>query len=45
MKLDEAEEVAYNNGKEEVKIMAYPLEFEADKEPMVRNKKEGGEEE
>ena len=45
VKLDEAEEVAYNNGKEEVKIMAYPLEFEADKEPMVRNKKEGGEEE
>lgn len=40
VKLEEAEEVTYNNGKEDVKIMAYPLEFDADKEPMVRGKKD-----
>ena len=43
VKLDEAEEVFFNNGKEEVKIMAYPLEFDADKDPMVRGKKEDAE--
>lgn len=43
--LEEAEEVVYNNGKEDVKIMAYPLAFEEDKAPMVRNKnEEAGEE-
>jgi hypothetical protein len=45
VKLDEAEEVTYNNGKEDVKVMAYPLEFDSDKEPMVRSKKEDGGEE
>lgn len=40
VKLDEAEEVVFNNGKEEVKLMAYPLEFDADKDPMVRGKKD-----
>ena len=45
VKLDGAEEVTYNNGKEEVKVMAYPLEFDTDKEPMVRGKKEGEAEE
>lgn len=47
VKLDEAEEVVFNNGKEEVKVLAYPLEFDADKDPMVRGAKkddsEGGE--
>ena len=38
--LDAAEEVSYHNGKEEIKVIAYPIEFEADKEPMVRNGKE-----
>lgn len=38
--LEEAEEVSYNNGKEDVKVMAYPLVFEEDKAPMVRGKKE-----
>jgi len=40
VKLDEAEEVVFNNGKEDVKVMAYPLEFDADKDPMVRGKKD-----
>lgn len=39
VKLDAAEEVSFNNGKEDVKIMAYPLEFDADKDPMVRGAK------
>lgn len=40
VKLDEAEEVTFNNGVEEVKVLAYPLEFDSDKDPMVRGKKE-----
>lgn len=43
VKLDEAEEVMFNNGMEEVKVLAYPLEFDADKDPMVRGKKEEAE--
>lgn len=39
VKLDEAEEAKFNNGKEEVKVMAYPLEFDADKDPMTRGSK------
>lgn len=37
VKLEDAEEVTYNNGKEEVRIFAYPLVFAEDKAPMVRN--------
>lgn len=40
VKLDEPEEVEYNNGKETVKVVAYPLEFAEDKAPMVRAKKD-----
>ena len=40
VKLDEAEETVFNNGKEEVKVMAYPLEFDSDREPMTRGKKD-----
>lgn len=40
VKLDEAEEASFNNGKEEVKVLAYPIEFDSDKAPMVRGKKE-----
>lgn len=43
VKLEEAEEVIYNNGKEDVKILAYPLEFDSDKAPMTRAKKDGEE--
>lgn len=39
VKLDEAEEVEVNNGKESVKVLAYPLELDGDKAPMVRSKK------
>lgn len=39
VKLDEAEEVIYNNGKEDVTCFAYPIEFDCDKDPMVRVKK------
>ena len=38
--LENAEEVSYNNGKEEVAVMAYPITFVDDREPMVRGKKE-----
>ena len=38
--LENAEEVSYNNGKEDVTVMAYPLTFVDDREPMVRGKKE-----
>jgi len=38
--LEAAEEVVYNNGKEDVTVFAYPLEFDADKAPMVRNRNE-----
>lgn len=40
VKLDEAEEVSFDNGKEVVKILAYPIQFVEDKEPMTRGKKE-----
>lgn len=43
VKLDESDEVMYNNGKEEVKVTVYPLEFEADKQPMTRNGEESEE--
>lgn len=39
VKLDEAEEAVFNNGKEDVKVMAYPLSFDVDKDPMVRGAK------
>jgi len=37
--LDEAQEVDYNNGKENVKIMIYPIEFEKDVDPIRIAKK------
>ena len=40
VKLDAPDEVEYNNGKEVVKVLAYPLEFMEDKTPMVRGKKD-----
>jgi len=40
VKLDEATEVEYNNGKENVKVIAYPIEYAEDKTPMVRGKKD-----
>jgi hypothetical protein len=47
VKLDEAVEAEFNNGKAGddgiVKVMAYPLEFDSDKTPMVRGKKDEAE--
>lgn len=48
VKLDEAEIVEFNNGKEIVKVAAYPIEFAEDKAPAKRGEKysdatEGGE--
>lgn len=37
--LDEAEEVEFNNGKEAVKIVIFPIEFVEDVDPIVREKK------
>ena len=37
--LDEAEEVEFNNGKENVKITIFPIEFVEDNDPIVREKK------
>lgn len=39
VKLAEAEELKYDNGKEIVDIVVYPLEFVEDKTPIVRNTK------
>ena len=39
VKLDEAEEVEFNNGKENVKITIFPIEFVEDNDPIVREKK------
>ena len=39
VKLDAPEEAEYNNGKENVTLTIYPLEFVEDKTPMVRGKK------
>ena len=36
--LDEAEEVPYDNGKETVTVMAYPIDFVEDKKPITRGK-------
>ena len=36
---DEAFTVPVNNGKEDVEVVAYPLEFIADEDPIVREKK------
>lgn len=36
--LDEMQEVPYNNGKEEVKINIFPIEFVEDADPIVRGK-------
>ena len=44
VKLDEPIVDTFNNGKEDVKVTYYPLEFDSDKAPMVRTKKNGGEE-
>ena len=38
--LDEAQEVEYNNGKENVKIMILPINYVADSDPIIRVKKE-----
>lgn len=37
--LDEAQEVDYNNGKENVKVTIFPIEFTEDTDPIVREKK------
>lgn len=37
--LDEVQEVEFNNGKENVKISIFPIEFVEDKDPIVREKK------
>lgn len=37
--LDEAQEVDYNNGKENVKVTIYPIEFIEDTNPVIREKK------
>lgn len=37
--LDEAQEVDYNNGKENVKVTIYPIEFVEDTNPIIREKK------
>ena len=39
VKLDESEEVEFNNGKENVKITIFPIEFVEDNDPIVREKK------
>lgn len=39
VKLDEAEEGEFNNGKENVKVTIFPIEFVADNDPIVREKK------
>lgn len=39
VKLDEATEVDFNNGKELVKITIFPIEFVEDTDPIVREKK------
>lgn len=39
VKLDEAEEVEFNNGKENVKITIFPIVFVEDNDPIVREKK------
>ena len=39
VKLDEAEEVEFNNGKENVKVTIFPIEFVEDNDPIVREKK------
>ena len=44
VKLDEAEEAKYNNGKEDVSITIYPISFVEDKAPMTRNSKDNTEE-
>lgn len=38
--LDEAQEVPYNNGREEVGILIYPINFVKDVDPVVRGKAE-----
>lgn len=37
--LDGAEDAVFNNGFEDVKILAYPIEFVEDKDPIVRGEK------
>lgn len=37
--LNEAQEVDYNNGKENVKVTIYPIEFVEDTNPVIREKK------
>lgn len=44
VKLADAEEAKYNNGKEDVTITIYPLEFVEDKTPIARNAKDETEE-
>ena len=39
VKLDESEEVEFNNGKENVKVTIFPIEFLEDNDPIVREKK------
>ena len=39
VKLDESEEVEFNNGKENVKVTIFPIEFVEDNDPIVREKK------
>lgn len=39
VKLDEAEEIEFNNGKENVKVTIFPIEFVKDVDPIVREKK------
>ena len=39
VKLDESEEVEFNNGKDNVKITIFPIEFVEDTDPIVREKK------
>ena len=37
--LDEAQEVDYNNGKENVKVTIFPIDFVEDTDPIIREKK------
>ena len=39
VKLDEVEEVEFNNGKENVKVTIFPIVFVEDNDPIVREKK------
>lgn len=39
VKLDESEVVEFNNGKENVKVTVFPIEFVEDTDPIVREKK------